>query len=249
MSGVAAMAEAPTFGWTRQPFESSHLGVACARIIDYSGTDARARLERTLAGLQQEKIALVTVRVAAGEAVAPLREAGAVEMERLVTLERRLPDCREHLPKGVRPAARHEAERCAEIGRRSFVFDRFHRDPRIASNRANALKGDWMRNACLGRADVVLVAEEEGHLVGANACLFKGDQAVIDLIGVVPEARGRGLGRRLVDGSIAHYSGRAARLRVGTQADNTASIALYRSAGFDAVDEQITFHLHLGQQP
>ena len=50
---------------------------------------------------------------------------------------------------------------------------------------------------------------------------------------MVPEERGRGLGRALLEGAMedARRAG-AARIELGTSVDDTAAIALYESAGF-----------------
>jgi ribosomal protein S18 acetylase RimI-like enzyme len=104
-----------------------------------------------------------------------------------------------------------------------------------------------MRNACAGRADAVLVAREGGRVVGFNACLLNGDRAVIDLIAVAETAQGRGCGRKLVDGALACYAGKATEMRVGTQSRNLASLALYRACGFAVVETAMTLHAHLGK--
>ena len=50
---------------------------------------------------------------------------------------------------------------------------------------------------------------------------------VIDLIGVDPNAQGRGVGRALVETFVREAYGRAARVEVGTQAANASSISRY----------------------
>ena len=65
---------------------------------------------------------------------------------------------------------------------------------------------------------------------------------MIDLIAVTPEAQGQGLGRALVNASMAAYGARARRMRAGTQAANFPSLALYRGLGMHEVSRAITFH-------
>jgi ribosomal protein S18 acetylase RimI-like enzyme len=185
------------------------------------------------------------VSVSADCVVSALREIGAREVERLLTFVRNLDRSRSKIPSGIDQATKEDAEGCAEVGRQAFRSDRFHRDRELNAAAADALKAAWMRNACLGRADRVLVARNSQRIIGANACLRYGDDVVIDLIGVLPEAQGRGIGRKLVDAALACYAGTAARMLVGTQLTNAASIALYRATGFSPLDEKITFHVHM----
>ena len=51
---------------------------------------------------------------------------------------------------------------------------------------------------------------------------------------VRPEARGAGLGRALLQAAITHAIGRVEQLKLDVVANNTAALALYRSAGFIA---------------
>ena len=115
---------------------------------------------------------------------------------------------------------------------------------------ADRLKETWVRNSAAGRADAMLVAREDGRVVGFNACMRSGEAAVIDLIGVAPEAQGRGHGRALVEGALAHYAAAGAgEMTVGTQSKNVASLALYQACGFRVRSSQFTLHAHLGETP
>jgi ribosomal protein S18 acetylase RimI-like enzyme len=177
--------------------------------------------------------------------MASLQHAGFRVIECLMTLSRNLEPQGRELPSGVTIATDRDAEGCASLAHHSFTTDRFHADPDIDDALADDLKGQWARNAVLGRADCVFVTREDDAITGFNACLLNGDTAVIDLIGVAPEHQERGLGRALTEAAIAHYSGRAARMHVGTQSCNVASLSLYQAAGFRPVSSALTLHMHL----
>ncbi|MGJ3507836.1 GNAT family N-acetyltransferase [Enemella sp. A6] len=86
------------------------------------------------------------------------------------------------------------------------------------------------------------------ELTGGRIVLLAGDSGVITLqvvgdiadllrVVVVPEARGRGLGRALVAEGLAAAAARGAeRLLLEVESDNTAALTLYRNLGFTDID-------------
>lgn len=230
-----------------EPFEAQFLGGPVFRLM-LAGPGPEARQIR--AALKQARAAkarLVSCRVPQDwtEAAKLLEACGFRKTETLVTFGRHglpVPEC--PLPWAV--ATTGDATACAEIGRTAFTFDRFHADPSIPDSVADAIKEAWVLNAFHGRADTIFVVREHGVAMGFNLCLFKEGTAVIDLIAVAPEAQGRGVGRSLVVAALAHYRGRAQGMRAGTQADNHASIALYKGLGFKELNGQHTFHWTAG---
>jgi ribosomal protein S18 acetylase RimI-like enzyme len=242
--------------WQSQAFESAELGFATGRIesIQAWTSDADADVladlaARTVSDMKSEGVALAACRLpeARIRAVNALESAGFRMIECLLTLARPLAGAPE-MPAGIGLAEAGEAEDCARLAGRCFTADRFHADPRIADSAADRLKAAWIRNSAKGRADAMLVARQDGRVVGFNACMRSGSTAVIDLIGVAPEAQGRGHGRALVEGALAHYAAAGAdEMTVGTQSGNLASLALYQAGGFRIRSSQFTLHAHLGE--
>lgn len=238
-----------------QPFEAAFLGGPCWRLnLPPEGCEPEA-LAGFLRDVEAAEVALLTCRIDAGrnDLASVLEAAGLRRVERLLTLARPL---EEQGPPAGTPGVTVEAggpgdrAACGQLARVAFTSDRFHADPTIPDPAADALKARWAENALTGRADAPLVARDPaGRVIGFNMCRFdpKTRQAAIDLIAVAAEARGRGVGRALVEAALRHYRGRAERLLVGTQADNAASLALYRASGFEVVAEQLTYHLTGGR--
>ena len=81
-----------------------------------------------------------------------------------------------------------------------------------------------------------LIARADGAACGYGGVRALGDQGDIMTIGVVPGARGRSVGSRLLDGLIA-WARRAGadELFLDVRASNDAAIGLYLSRGFEAV--------------
>lgn len=239
--------------WCDQDFESEQLGISVARIAQLAAwDDSRAPrivdelLERCLEQLRSGGAALVSCRLPEGRYIESraLEQAKFFVVECLVTLARAIPA---NPPAGVVPGLMREGEEefCAALAGMVFTHDRFHSDPAIDDAGADRLKAQWVRNSCYGRADAVIVAREGERVVGFNACMRRGRTAVIDLIGVAADAQGKGYGRALVEGALAHYAEQAEEMVVGTQSRNYGSLALYQSCGFRARESAFTFHAHL----
>ena len=231
----------PSVAVAAQGFEAEIFGAPVWRLDLDAGSDTAA-LAAVTQDARQNGVALVSARVSAGSPIGNvLAGAGFRRIERLLTLRRDIAGAPAPVA-GVTMAGRGDAEACAAIGRASFSFDRFHADPRIADAVADEIKARWARSGVNGRADAPLIVREADTVAGFNLCMRRGEDAVIDLIAVDPRWRGRGFGRKLVEGAFAHYAGVAQTMWVSTQDTNTASLALYRSAGFAPHGAADTWH-------
>ena len=221
-------------------FESKLLGVPVGR-LGLAGGDAVGGFPSMVAGWLAEGVWLVSCRVPEGAAATPaLEKSGFKAIETLVTFRQQLNP--RPMPAGVEIVGKDDVEACVAIARRAFVNDRLHRDPRVPTAVADLVRERWMRNNLAGRGDASFVVRSGGEVAGFNLCLLDGREAVIDLIAVDVGRQHKGFGRKLVEGALAHYGGRADTMRVGTQADNGPSLALYRGTGFVEADRRITLH-------
>jgi ribosomal protein S18 acetylase RimI-like enzyme len=226
---------------SESPFEAEFFGGPVWR-LDFERVSDPAEIA-TAAGSAGVK--LVTCRIPADDAHAAssLEAAGFRRIERLVTLRRPIAPAPE-VVHAISPASAGDRNACVEIALAALRQDRYHADCRIDHRIADDLKAAWVTNNLAGRADLSLVARDAGgEVVGFNQLLKPGREAVIDLIAVAPAAQHRGYGRALVAAGLRAYASRADTMRVGTQASNGASLALYRAAGFDVAYEQLTYHL------
>jgi mycothiol synthase len=93
----------------------------------------------------------------------------------------------------------------------------------------------------------LLIAEDEASGALLGFCWVKLPReptlpGEIYIVGLAPDARGRGLGRKLVVAGLAHIQARGrpgAMLYV--EADNAAAIALYEALGFQACFEHVCY--------
>ena len=80
----------------------------------------------------------------------------------------------------------------------------------------------------------VWVAKEGGTVAGTVSAIERGEEVYIRSMAVLPGARGRGVGRRLLAQAEAFAISRGARrLSLTTTPFLTAAIRLYEGAGFD----------------
>ena len=107
---------------------------------------------------------------------------------------------------------------------------------------AAAGKAQWAFNNVSGRCDASFVIEIDNEILGFNSCLKNKNTATIDLIGVSPDHQGKGLGRSLLEAALIHYTNKVQLVKVGTQRDNHASISIYKSLGFEEIEEYVTYH-------
>lgn len=155
----------------------------------------------------------------------------------------------------IRSATEDDRDVLSQLAAGAFAVTRFHLDPKIGSGRADALYARWATDALARSADDVLVADLDGTAVGFVVCKLDAlapkvlghEIGEIDLIAVGGEARGKGVGRALVDAALAHMLNHAPRVEVMTSASNSSALRLYQRAGFSlergiALTDGVTLH-------
>jgi ribosomal protein S18 acetylase RimI-like enzyme len=148
----------------------------------------------------------------------------------------------------VREVREEDEEAVVAIATRAFHCSRFHLDPRIEPEVAQAIKGEWVRNYCRGlRGDRLFVATLPGldRPIGFLAALQSGECAVLDLIAVDAGVRRNGVGAALVSAFLAAYRPRFRTVVVGTQVANVSSIRLYERLGFVFARSEYVVHKHV----
>ena len=110
-----------------------------------------------------------------------------------------------------------------------------HYAPLIGDEAAAAQVRDWWSVERIGAAvaaGLVVVAERAGTIVGVGQRGTDGRAPVIYKLYLAPEARGHGLGRRLIDALVAQLPPDADRIRVEHFAANERAGAFYEREGF-----------------
>lgn len=142
-------------------------------------------------------------------------------------------------------ASDDDCTQVSELAAAVFIYDRFHTDPYIAQDIANAIKKSWAGNFFSGkRGDKMVVARSNGQVVGFLQLLSAPAQPlVIDLIAVAPNQQGRGIARAMIAYAALNCAS-TGQINVGTQLANQPSLRLYQSMGFHLTHSQYVLHAH-----
>ena len=121
----------------------------------------------------------------------------------------------------------------AQIGR---LLDAFNREYDEFTPGAEALAGRCAELLAADAMSALLVGDGPDGVAVVRfrpSLWVDAPEAYLEELYVVPEHRGEGLGRALLDGALALCVERGAKyIGLGTSTDDTAALGLYESAGF-----------------
>jgi dTDP-4-amino-4,6-dideoxy-D-galactose acyltransferase len=145
--------------------------------------------------------------------------------------------------RAVQPADLSDLQALARLGHRDT---RFFNDSHFPRQRAEDLYSKWITLEVQGRAQVVFVcASETNQPLGYLSCHWQMTcrEGQIGLVGVSPEVRGRGVGRKLVEAALDWFRTQGAhKVAVVTQGNNRAAQRLYEQCGFLSHELQLWYH-------
>ena len=165
-----------------------------------------------------------------------------------VTLERALDDipatAGKALSTGIRLSNSGDVPVLRSIAKVSHRDSRFYYDFHFPPSACDALYETWIEKSCHGYATAVLVAELESRPAGYVSChLLQENRGQIGLFGIAPEARGQGLGKKLLEGSLQWFAENGVKnVMVVTQGRNRTAQRLYQRGGFLTRSVQLWYH-------
>ncbi|VXB79936.1 mycothiol synthase [Pseudoclavibacter sp. 8L] len=90
--------------------------------------------------------------------------------------------------------------------------------------------------------DFLLLRDADGTLLGYNWLKREGDEVEIYVVGIAPQAAGRGLGRALMQAGLERmHSTGAKRTSLYVEGDNDAALSLYRSLGYEQLSIDVQY--------
>ncbi|WNN44159.1 dTDP-4-amino-4,6-dideoxy-D-galactose acyltransferase [Winslowiella toletana] len=135
---------------------------------------------------------------------------------------------------GIRIARPEHIAQLRDVASEAFSQSRF-RAPWYQPGDSGRFYAQWIENAVRGSFDhqCLLAVDEAGSIEGFVSLRELGDaEARIGLLASLPPARGKGVGKRLVQAAADWCQARRlTRLRVATQLSNLAALRLYLASG------------------
>lgn len=124
---------------------------------------------------------------------------------------------------------------------------RYEADPGYDEQDVRQLRIQWLRNSLNGRAALFLVGQNDSNIAGYVTGLLdnEANQGEIELVGTLPEFRGRRIASRILKYAIAWYSTRVDLLTVRTQATNFPAANLYEGLDFKLYRSDLTYRCDL----
>ena len=143
-------------------------------------------------------------------------------------------------PVAIHTARLSDLPALKKIASQAHNETRFYKDPHFSREACDRLYETWVERSCEGWAAQVLVAEGD-RTVSGYITLHRpaADRGTIGLFAVARDARGTGVGRRLITAAMRWFDGEGVSdVSVATQAHNVAALRAYQRGGFmvSAVD-------------
>ena len=252
--------------WKVDDFDWGIFGFRVAKIteIDSSGT-AKAlsgRIETLKKELVKNKVAYATHRVLANNfpMIHALEQAGFILIDGLISLsldlssmEPKKKGFKANQPGGlIREAKKSDLSELKEITTNLYSNTRITNDP-LTRGRANEYYKKWIENSVNGSAaDAVLVWEADDEILGyvtlqkkvleGTARRGSAPEGQIPLIGVSEQARGKGIGSKLLNAAFAKFKKWGVKkVNIDTQMGNIPALRAYQGVGFKISDSHLTF--------
>ncbi|HSQ25739.1 MAG TPA: GNAT family N-acetyltransferase [Anaerolineales bacterium] len=138
-----------------------------------------------------------------------------------------------------------------EIAAFSYVDSRYYFDQGFDPQKWQAYYATWVKKSCQGEADLALVAEKDGIVVGyitGNINKENPEEGIYELTGVAPEARRSGVGQELfrsgLDWFVEHG---VVSVWLATQGRNIPTQRMIQRNGFITRACQIYYHKWFSQ--
>ncbi len=232
------------YSWELDKFDSEIFGFKVAKIQRLEEGSVKGLIK----DLIKNKIKYATFRVQSNNFVVihALERAGFILVDGLISLRVDISNLKlEDSDKSIRKGENYDLQKLNNLTSGLFSTRVMH-DSFISKNRANKFYIKWIENSILGKAaDFVLVWDEKDPSIGRQgkilgfATLQKKGQ--IPLVGVSVNARGRGIGRKLIKASLNKFKEWGVEIIViETQNDNIAALNLYQTVGFKIVNSFLT---------
>ncbi len=107
----------------------------------------------------------------------------------------------------IRPAQETDIPALQEIAKTSYIDSRFYFDQRFPVSKWQEYYAHWVQKSCRGGAELALVAEKEGEILGyiTGRADYSQGEGMYELTGVKESARRSGVGQELFRSGLDWY--------------------------------------------
>lgn len=226
------------YSWQLDNFDSEVFGFKVAKVTNLDPEGVRGLIK----DLIKNKIKYATHRIQSNNfpVIHALERSDFILVDGLISfnLDTSLVKV-EDIANEIREANKNDLNKLKNLTSGLYSLNRIFNDPLISKNNANEFYMRWVKNSLLGKAaDLVLVWEEEKKILGYITLQKKGQ---IPLLGVSPEARGKGIAKKLVMSSLNKFKEWGVEIvTVETQAGNISALRVYQDCGFKIINSFLT---------
>lgn len=146
----------------------------------------------------------------------------------------------------IRHARAEDIPTLQEIAKTSYPDSRFYFDPCFTETQWREYYATWIRKSCEGGAELALVAELNGKVVGYITGKLEAQNrkhAQYELTGVKPEVRGSGIGQELFRSGLDWFARAGVEyVWLATQGRNIATQRMVQRNGFITRSCQLYYH-------
>lgn len=234
---------------TLSPLDEARFGVRSARASHVTP----GNFDQLLAFCRDQQVSFLVARCQASDLAAAqmMERAGFLIMDTLVYFVRdllKLPLPNHQPAVTLRAGRESDAPEVGTVATEAFrgYLGHYHADPRLARFQCDESYSSWAFRSCVTReaADRVIVAEQEGQIVGfLTLRLMREGEGEVLLNGVLPSWQRRGIYRSLLIEAMRWSTAHSCeRLSISTQLPNIAPQKVWVRLGFEPSHAVYTFH-------
>ena len=148
------------------------------------------------------------------------------------------------LPHLIREAQSVDLLKIKALARLDHIESRFFKDSNFDKNISEKLFELWIDRNVRSESSVILICKIESEIAGYIAINYENNIGVIELIGVDPKFRGKGIGVNLILASIDWFKNKNVdSVNVVTQGTNIPALRMYIKSGFYPIQSKSWYHL------
>lgn len=144
----------------------------------------------------------------------------------------------------IREANSFDTLKIKALARLNHTESRFFKDNNFDKSKSEKLFELWIDRNTGSESSIIIISEFESDISGYIALSYQDNIGVIELIGVDPKYRGKGLGVNLILSALEWFKFKNIyNINVVTQGTNIPALRMYSKCGFSPIQSKSWYHL------